>query len=200
MRALVLASVLSLLAAAPAWAQAAPSKCNAAKYKATGAYAQSILACQSKALAKGTGLDLDCLGKAIAKLEKAFEKAARKGDCNGSDGAATAQGQADVFRISLGESLLPPLRCCAFTNACGWAVDEAACTGAGGTAGAEGTNCHGNDGTCAAGAPSSGPCCETPDATCTAGPDVTIEACTATNGNGFVDGGTCLATGECVPH
>jgi hypothetical protein len=200
MRALALVLGFALLGAAPAWAQAAPSKCNAAKFKATGAYAQAILGCQSKALAKGTGLDLPCLAKAIAKLEKAFEKAERKGDCNGSEGAATAQSQADAFRVSLGETLLPPLRCCAFTNACGWAVDEAACTGAGGTAGAEGTRCQGDTGTCAAGGPSSGACCETPDATCTAGPDVTIGACTATKGNVFVDGGVCLATGECLPH
>jgi hypothetical protein len=200
MRALVLALALSLLGAAPAFAQAAPSKCNAAKFKATGAYAQAILGCQAKSLQKGAGPDLPCLAKAITKLEKAFTKAENKGDCNGSEGAATAQSQADAFRIALGEALLPPLRCCAFTNACGWAVDEAACTGAGGTAGAEGTNCHGDMGTCEAGVPSSGPCCETQEAACTAGPDVTIGECTATKGNGFVDGGVCLATGECLPH
>jgi hypothetical protein len=197
MRVRVLALGLFFLGAP---AQAAPSKCNAAKFKAAGAYANAILACQSKALAKGTGLDLPCLEKALARLEKAFEKAERKGDCNGSAAATTAQNQADAFRIALGETLLPPLRCCAFTNACGWAADEAACTAAGGTAGAEGTSCHGDDGTCAAGAPSSGPCCETPEGTCTVGPDVTIGVCTATKGNGFVDGGTCLATGECLPH
>jgi hypothetical protein len=199
MRALVLALAFSLLGAAPAFAQAAPSKCNAAKFKATGAYAQAILGCQAKSIQKGEGIDLNCLAKAITKLEKAFAKAENKGDCGGSDGAATAQSYADAFRIDLG-GLLPPQRCCALSNRCGWFPDETSCVGAGGAAGAEGTSCDGTTGTCVAGAPSSGPCCQTPEATCTTGPDVTIGECTATNGNGFVDGGVCLATGECLPH
>jgi hypothetical protein len=197
MRALALASAFWLLAAAPAWAQAVPSKCNAAKLKATGAYAQAILGCQAKAVQKGASLDGACLEKAIAKLAKAFERAEKKGDCAGSDPATTAQNQADAFRIALGEALLPPKTCCAFTNLCGWEDDATACAKAGGTAGAGGTVCDGETGTCVAGSPASGPCCEN-QGECNGG-IVDVGACTGAGGT-YVDGGLCLASGECLPH
>jgi hypothetical protein len=197
MRGLALASALALLAAAPAWAQATPSKCNAAKLKATGAYAQAILGCQAKAVQKGDSIDGDCLQKAIDKLGKAFEKAEKKGDCAGSGGAATAQSQADAFRISLGEALLPPKTCCAFTSVCGWEDDAFACTMAGGTPGADGSACDGESGACVAGPLASGACCEN-GGECNGGA-VGISECTGAGGT-FIEGGICLASGECLAH
>jgi hypothetical protein len=195
MRALVFLLVLGWLA--PAAAQPVPSKCNAAKYKAAGAYAQAIVACQAKAIQKGEGIDPGCLEKAGRKLQAGFEKAERKGDCNGSDGAETAQGIAIGFRIDLA-GILPPQRCCALGGQiCGWAADATACTGAGGTPGAEGSICDGESGLCELDAPASGPCCET-DGLCTSG-NVLVGDCTA-GGGAFVNGGVCLETGECLAH
>jgi hypothetical protein len=202
MRALAFVVTLGSLAlgSASASAQAIPSKCNAAKFKATGAYAQAIVACQAKAIAKGSNLDLPCLARAAAKLEKAFEKAAKKDDCGGSGAAPTAKDQADQFRIALGEQVLPELRCCAVTigasEQCRWAASDTACTDDGGTPGAEGSDCN-SDGECTTGSLSSGPCCEL-DGVCTAG-QVDINDCTGAGG-AFVASGTCLASGECLPH
>ena len=196
MRALAVASALCLLGAAPAWAQAVPSKCNAAKLKASGAYAQAILGCQAKAVQKGQRLDGECLQRAIAKLAKAFERAEKKDDCAGSDPHTTAQSQADAFRIALGEALLPPKVCCAFANVCGWEDDAGECAKAGGTAGADGTVCT-SDGSCVAGSPSSGPCCQN-QGECNAG---TVDAGACTGAGGTYDAsGICLASGECLPH
>ena len=97
MRALVLALALSLFGAAPVWSQTV-SKCNAAKSKATGAYVQATLACKAKSFQKGEPVAEDCFPKALAKLEKAFERAQKKGDCAGSGSAATAQSNADAER------------------------------------------------------------------------------------------------------
>jgi hypothetical protein len=200
MRALAFVLVLGWLAlgSASASAQAVPSKCNAAKFKATGAYAQAIVACQAKAIAKGQGIDLACLQRAAVKLEKAFVKAEKKDDCGGSNTAAVAKDQADQFRIGLGEQVLPELRCCEVTasNQCRWAASETACTDDGGTPGAEGSNCN-SDGACTTGSLSSGPCCEL-DGVCTAG-QVDIGDCTGAGG-AFMESGTCLASGECLPH
>ena len=196
MRTLALAIGFTLLGAAPAWAQAVPSKCNAAKLKATGAYVQAILGCQAKGVQKGASLDRTCIEKALAKLEKAFEKAEKKGDCGGSGSVTTAQSQADAFRISLGEALLPPRICCAFTDLCGWEADAASCNTDGGTPGAEGSSCDGS-GDCVAGPPASGPCCSH-GGRCNGGP-IGIAECTNADGT-FVEGGVCLSTGECLPH
>lgn len=94
MRGLVL--FLALLWVSPASAISVASKCNAAKYKAAGVYAQAILGCQAKAIQKGDTTEFECIAKAADKLEKAFVRAEKKGDCNGSDGAASAQGYADT--------------------------------------------------------------------------------------------------------
>jgi hypothetical protein len=197
MRALLLALGLVFLGAAPASAQATPSKCNAAKLKATGAYAQAILGCQAKAVQKGASLDRACIEKARAKLEKAFEKGERKGDCGGSAAAPTARDQADGFRIDVGGVLLPSQICCGELGTgddlCGWAEDASTCFKLGGIAGAEGSSCD-STGACVAGAPSSGPCCDNAGA-CFGGP-ITPAECTT----GFVESGICLAFGECLPH
>jgi hypothetical protein len=189
------------LVAIPAAAQPIPSKCNAVKFKATGAYARAILGCQAKSLAKGQGIDEDCLARAFTNLEKTFAKAEKKADCNGSEGAATAQSQADAFRIALGESLLPPLRCCAVSNAgaaqCIWLATETACTDQGGAPGMAGSVCDGETGACVTTSPASGPCCEH-GGVCTGG-EVEIGACTEAGG-AFVEAGICLATGECLAH
>ena len=64
MQRFVLALFVALLGAAPAWAQAVPSKCNAAKLKATGAYLQAIFACQAKGVQRAASLDRACIEKA----------------------------------------------------------------------------------------------------------------------------------------
>ena len=186
MRTLALAIGFTLLGAAPAWAQAVPSTCNAAKLKATGAYVQAILGCHAKGVQKGASLDRDCIEKALAKLEKAFERGELKGDCGGSSASSTAINQANAFRVELGEQLLPSERCCDYGGVCGWAQDATVCFKSGGTAGAEGSACD-STGECVAGAPSSGPCCENAGA-CSAGPIAAGECTTGA----FVESGICL--------
>jgi hypothetical protein len=194
MRALVLVSSLLLLGAAPVWAQAVPSKCNAAKSKATGAYLQAVLACKAKSFQKGEPVAEDCFPNALAKLEKAFERAQKKGDCAGSGSAVTAQGNADAGLLGVVAALFPEVVCCDLGNLCGWRNDAADCALAGGTVGAEGSSCDGA-GACVAGPPAAGPCC-TNAGDCNGGP-VGVAECTGAGGT-FVEQGLCLAPGECL--
>ena len=57
------------------------SRCSAAKLKAAGAYAAATAKCEAKAVRKGVPTDVLCLGRAQSKLQRAFEKAEKKGDC-----------------------------------------------------------------------------------------------------------------------
>jgi hypothetical protein len=198
MRALVL--VLAITWAAPAGAVSVASKCNAAKFKATGVYVQRILGCQAKAIQKGGGIDHDCVARAAAKLEKAFANAEKKDDCEGSDPASTAQSYGDAFRIDL-IGLLPPQTCCqrssGGTDQCFFRVSDAECTSLGYTPGPPGSVCDGTTGLCATtSSPSSGPCCEN-DGICYAG-GIAPGECTGPTATQVE--GICLQTGECLPH
>lgn len=59
----------------------AASKCTAGRIAAAGKKASGILKCHAKAEAKGAALDLNCVGKAVAKYNSDMGKATGKGDC-----------------------------------------------------------------------------------------------------------------------
>ena len=87
MRTLLLAIVLLLGAPAGAGTVIGPSKCDAAKFKAGGAYAQGLAACRSKAARKGVPVEAACEAKAPAKLQKGFASA-----CTGAGGTWVEEG------------------------------------------------------------------------------------------------------------
>ena len=148
MRLRILALAALLAAPAGAGTVLGPSKCDAAKFKAGGAYAQGLAACRSKAAKQGVPVDAACETKALAKLQKAFANAEKKDDCTVEGNAALVATQAETWVADLSEALSQPPICCNLAvggadNRCGWTLGAAACTARGGAVGAAGTECHG---------------------------------------------------------
>lgn len=73
--------------------------CTAAKFKAVGSVAYSVLKCDAWADAKGVAVDPACTNKALAKLVAAFAQADALGPCPGS--VATLQNDIIVFAGNL---------------------------------------------------------------------------------------------------
>jgi hypothetical protein len=200
MRLRILAIAALLAAPAGAGQVIGPSKCDAAKFKAAGAYAQGLAACRSKAAKQGVPVDAACETKALAKLQKAFSNAEEKDDCTVSDfdNAPLVATQTETYVDDLTEALSQPPICCNLAiggadNRCGWTLGAAACTARGGAIGGEGTQCHGV-GSCETPPVGSGPCCEN-DGACEAG---SINPPTCTNAGGtYLDDALCLPSGEC---
>lgn len=87
-------------------ANAAPSKCDAAKITALGKKVSRDLACQAKAAGRGELLAPSCRLAAGTKLAKSFESADKKGDCSLGD-SATLGGLVDRYTAQLDEALRP---------------------------------------------------------------------------------------------
>jgi hypothetical protein len=179
----------------------ARSRCTGAKLKAAGRYAVARAKCQAKAQRKGEPVDVLCLGKAQSKLQSAFEKAERRGDCEALGEHDDVRNQADGDLDLLFAILeAPPSVCCDTAVACLWVTDPAVCTGIGGTLGAAGSACTGS-GDCAPPPPADGNCCEG----FSVGPLVDIclastqgePACTAAGGS-FVPDAVCLPSQVCI--
>jgi hypothetical protein len=192
-------AVALVLVGFPAGAQ--ESKCTGAKHQAAGAYARALEACRAKALKKGVPADPACDAKALAALEKQFEKAEKKSDCIvlGETGlaASAARGFVDDLHATLqrGSGV-----CCDLVgSACGWVTDPADCVALGGTVGAANAVCGGG-GDCTALPTEGGACCEDPNSeagstTCAIPSD--LATCSGAGGDAFVFPALC-ATSRCI--
>jgi hypothetical protein len=196
--ALALGALLAAaLAGAPAAAQ---SKCTSAKHKALGKFLQSREGCLAKGAKAGTAVDPLCVAKAESKLQSAFIKAEQKADCLSNGDEDLIESLAVDFVLDMQQLLEPqPGVCCTQGIGCGWSVDAATCTGAGGTAGAAGSVCSGT-GSCVAPPAVPGPCCEGVSfgggTSCAAGPfDSTL--CEMGGGTFFVDS-ICHQSRDCI--
>ena len=193
-----MATLLAALALAPAGARA-DSKCTAAKHQAAGAYAKALEACRAKGVKKGSATDPECLARALAKLERSFEKAERKGDCVATHEQALAAGAADVFASDLLATLERGAGvCCDLpAEACGWTTSPENCTTAGGTVGTLGSVCDAS-GACVLQDAVGGSCCQGPKEDllpCTVKGDATPDDCTA---DLHVVSGAICVTSRCV--
>ena len=161
-RILVAIAFTSLWLAAPAVAQT-ESKCLSSQLKASGAYAEALAKCESKAAAKGEAVDAVCVAKAAEKVATAFAKAEGKDDCvvTGTPVADAVDGRVVELVEDITKILNPPPAvCCALGVICTYAADAAECTGTfSGTPGAEGSVCTGS-GACAAPPAIAGSCCQ----------------------------------------
>ena len=167
--ALLLLAAIAL--ATPAAAQTA-SQCTAQKYKAVGKYAQALAACRSKEVAKGLPDESLCEGKALLKLQKAFEKAEARGDCLGTRDGSFASGETEDYLASLAVVLEVQRTCCVLavgTPQCLFREDAASCTDLGGTPGPPGSVCDGATLGCVPPPAAAGPCCEFFETNCNAG-------------------------------
>jgi len=172
------------------------SRCSAAKLKAAGAYFNAVAKCEARGAAKGMSADLVCLGRAQSKLQRAYEKAERKGDCLAVGDLSGAQQEADEGLGILFQILeAPPVVCCEGVNGCFWTESDAACElSIGATPGGPGTIC-GGDGACAPPPVPEGDCCQ----------DLTIggEPGRCAGGLGQVDcgneGGSFVSDAVCLP-
>jgi len=177
------------------------SRCTAAKLKAAGSYFTAVAKCEAKAAKQGdASADLLCLGKAQSKLQRAFEKAEKKGDCLAVGDLSDAQAEADEGLDILFQILEPPPSvCCEEGTACFWAPDAATCTSVGGNPGAAGSVCGGN-GTCGAPPAAEGNCCEginnLPLMGLCAGGSTQV-GCTNSGGS-FVADAVCLPAQLCI--
>jgi hypothetical protein len=173
------------LAAAPASAQV-ESKCLSGKLKGAGGSAASQVNCEAKAAAKGQAVDPECVAKAEAKLQKAFEKAENKDDCIGTGDDPAAQAVVDAFVQELLDTLNPPpVICCQVSGGCYYAADAPGCAAIpGGVPGAVGSVCGGT-GTCAPPPAAAGPCCD----------DLVAGGVPLDCANGTFDAGSCATAG-----
>jgi hypothetical protein len=86
LRAAVLVTALGLLAVTTtASAQVVP-KCTAAKLKYEGKAAAKVIKCYARAAGKQEAVDIECVQKALIKLDESFAKAQADGPCH--DGSA----------------------------------------------------------------------------------------------------------------
>jgi hypothetical protein len=149
---------------------------------------------------EGVAIEPACPTRALLKLQKAFAKADKKEDCIGNGDSVSVQGITDAYAAGLATDLLTPLRCCSLpfgagADHCIWVEDPGACTGPGGTVGAEGTVCNG-DGLCIEPPAIGGPCCENLGV-CDVG-EFTDTYCTTAGGTYFPDS-VCLKNGSASP-
>jgi hypothetical protein len=175
----------------------ARSRCSAAKAKAAGAFFAGRAKCEAKAAAKGTAVDVVCVGKAQSKVQRAFEKAEKKGDCLATGDLSDAAEEVNETIEVLFQILEPPPSgCCALAGPprCLWAADQAACEGLAGSFGAPGSVC-GGDGACAPPPALEGDCCQTADDACLGG--VSSADCSGGGGT-FVGDAVCLPGGLCI--
>jgi hypothetical protein len=130
------------------------SRCASLKYKAAGRYAQAIAACRARKVAKGLLLvEQDCLLKARTKLDQAFARAEKKGDCLATGDQDYAAEETQAYLATLPPILEGRLRCCTLLAAdqCTWTEDEEECDAfPGGTLGPPGSFCDGPTGGCIA--------------------------------------------------
>jgi hypothetical protein len=182
--------------AAPAAAQNGPSKCTAAKTKASGAYVLALANCQAKAIAKGVTVDPLCEAKALSKLQKAFSNAEKKEDCLERGEVDFVQKQGEDFRKSTATVVEAEPICCAIGLSCLYVTTEFDCvSGYDGTVGFAGSVCTG-DGSCGVAPATGGSCCEVDLGNgCAVG--ATEDGCEMGGGN-FVPGGRCEPTGHCI--
>jgi hypothetical protein len=142
------------------------SRCASLKYKAAGRYAQAIAACRARKLAKGAPLvEQDCLVKARAKLDQAFARAEKKGDCLGTGDQDYAAEETQDYLATLPPILEGSQRCCTLqaVDQCTWASDEEECDAfPGGLLGPPGSFCDGVTGGCVSppAEPQPGLCCD----------------------------------------
>jgi hypothetical protein len=188
-RILIAITFSTLWLAAPAVAQT-ESKCLSSQLKASGAYAEALAKCESKAAAKGEAVDPDCVAKAADKIAAAFEKAEGKDDCveSGTPVAEAVDDRVEEMVVDIGKILNPPpVVCCALGGSvCLYAADAATCSGVPmmGTPGAEGSVCTGN-GTCVPAPASAGSCCQ----------DFSLGGTAIDCANGVFDAGDCAGAG-----
>jgi hypothetical protein len=198
MRAILVLVTALLAAPAGAGTVIGPSKCDAAKFKAGGAYVQALAACRSAAAKKGVPVEAACETRALAKLQKAFVNAEKKDGCIVTENDQLVASQAEAYVADLVEVLSQPPICCNLAiggadNRCGWTLGAAACAARGGAVGGEGTQCHGV-GSCETPPVGPGPCCEN-DGACETG---SINPPTCTNAGGtYLEEAICLPNGEC---
>lgn len=86
LRVAVLLTVLGLLAAMPAASAQVVPKCTAAKLKYEGKGAAKVIKCYARAAGKQEAVDIECVQKALTKLDESFAKAEADGPCH--DGSA----------------------------------------------------------------------------------------------------------------
>jgi hypothetical protein len=197
MRFAVLGLAIVLVVAAPAAAQNGPSKCTAQKTKALGIHAQLLAGCRSKALAKGVAVDPLCVAKALAKLQKAFERAERKQDCLEVGDDEFAARQTEDYLTRAATVIEDEAICCTIGGLqCLYVTTDADCDGLEGTVGAAGSVCDGSGG-CTAGPATGGTCCSgiALGTGCAIG---TTEPSCEINGGTFLSGGACRPTGTCA--
>lgn len=179
-----------------------PSKCIAAKLKAGGAYAQALASCRSKGAAKGVPVDLACETKALAKLQKTFEKAEAKGDCTVTGDVGSFQGESIAYVGRLLEVVTQEPRCCSRSVGgaggpyqCFFTLTDDECHDQLGAWGAVDDAC-GDSGQCEPqGSVALGACCEH-DGTCLAG-SVEEGECTTLGGTYTASGALCSPSGAC---
>jgi hypothetical protein len=97
LKAIVDSAVAAFVAALPDGGTDEGRACAASKLGATAKKASGKLACQAKAIGKGTAVDMLCLGKAEDKFMKAFTKADLKGGCVDPGDASTVETLVNTF-------------------------------------------------------------------------------------------------------
>jgi hypothetical protein len=102
-----------LLFAAPSFAATAGEKCAAAKTKAAGQKLYRKTKCHSKALARSTAVDADCLSTAEQKFSTAFSRAEAKGGCVVSGDSGTVETSVDDCLATLLGAISGDARCTA---------------------------------------------------------------------------------------
>jgi hypothetical protein len=197
---------LGVLAAAPVFAgdgTVGPSKCMAAKFKAGGAYVQTMARCRAKVATKGLPVDLACETKALAKLQTAWAKAEAKGDCLLDGNIGDAQEAGNTYIGALRDIVAAEPLCCTRSLGggggpfqCSFVATEDECIGEGGIGVGNPGDACGSSGQCEP--PASvepGACCAIED-DCFAG---AVEAgeCATAGGTFTATGALCLPSGEC---
>jgi len=103
-----------------AGADSAADRCGGTKTKATARYAKSLHACHAAALRSGEAVDSECTGKAVARLNSAFNNAELLGGCVTADDEGSAESFVDDARAAVDALVAPDptdeARACASTK------------------------------------------------------------------------------------
>jgi hypothetical protein len=199
-RILVAIAFSSLWLAAPAVAQT-ESKCLSSQLKASGAYAEALAKCESKAAAKGEAVDPECVAKAAEKVANAFEKAEGKDDCIATGGSVATAVDERVEEMVVDINAIlnpPPVVCCAVSGStCLFTADAATCMALpfNGTPGAAGSVCSGTGACVTPGTETAGNCCQDLNAG-----GVAIDCANGTfDAAGCAGAGGTFSTAVCTP-
>jgi hypothetical protein len=188
-----------VLATSAAWGQ---SRCTSDKYKAAGKYAYTLAKCHAKAVAGGIPVDPVCESNGLTKLQTSFAKAETRGDCIVAGQQQPTAAATQQYVNGLGSIIEVNYPCCYGGNMCYYSVDDATCTGSGGTVGPAGSVCNAAAGSCTPPPAAAGNCCDNfplfGTTGCVSGQGLDASGCAFFNAT-FHANTVCGPAGTCAP-